>query len=323
MRQRQYPLHPNAPSPRVGDPGCRTGTSGMKWSTRCAARSVMRRPPQLPPQRTQSASGTPVRAEAPAFARERDQALGLAPNALEPCEPACEPGPPPRGLCVVGWEEAARQERLERLLDKARHALAVAQVRRFGEKRLQVLAYHTMQHVRRGVARGVVDRRQGHRLDCGRSRAAGRRAATRRVALTSQTRRGGFGVRRLRSTSQFSQAPNSVTTVQDRLAQGPRIQRVGPPADTDEELANVTRVIVEGPRASPTLLMHPVMGGRRIAGVVRMSGQSAEVRVAGKARLSREDPGRVSPRRSSYGQPARAQPRSTRKRRYASLSSSI
>jgi len=48
---------------------------------------------------------------------------------------------------VVGWEEAAREERLKLVLDKARHALAVAPVRRLGEERLQVLPYHPMQHV--------------------------------------------------------------------------------------------------------------------------------------------------------------------------------
>ena len=67
-----------------------------------------------------------ARAEPPALARERDQALGLAPNALEPRKTASE--------------EAARQERLELRLDKTRHALAVAEVRGLGEKRLQVLA---------------------------------------------------------------------------------------------------------------------------------------------------------------------------------------
>lgn len=97
------------------------------------------------------------RAEPPALARERDQALGLAPDAPESCEPASEP--------------SAREEGLTLLLDKARHALAVAEVRGLGEERLQVLPYHPMQHVRRGVARGVVDRGQGHRGDLGRSRA--------------------------------------------------------------------------------------------------------------------------------------------------------
>ena len=38
-------------------------------------------------------------------------------------------------------------------------------------ERLQVLPSHPMQHVRRGVAPGVVDRRQGHRAFRGRSRA--------------------------------------------------------------------------------------------------------------------------------------------------------
>ena len=114
------------------------------------------------------ASGTPARTEPSALARERDQTLGTARTAPEPGEPASEPGPPPRGLCVVGWEETARHEGLELVLDKARHALAVAPVRRLGEKRLQVLAHHTMQYVRRGITRGVVDRRQSHRVGGGR-----------------------------------------------------------------------------------------------------------------------------------------------------------
>jgi len=96
-----------------------------------------------------------ARTETPALARERDQALGLAGSTPEPCEPA--------------GEQPAREERLKLLLDKARHALAVAPVRRLGEERLQVLPYHPMQHVRSAVTRGVIDRRSGHRVDWGRS----------------------------------------------------------------------------------------------------------------------------------------------------------
>lgn len=59
-----------------------------------------------------------------------------------------------------------------------------------------------------------------------------------------------------------------MTTAHDTRSYGARIQRVGPPADTDQERANMTRVIVESPRTCPTLLMQPVMNGRRIAGVV-------------------------------------------------------
>ena len=52
-------------------------------------------------------------------------------------------------------ERAARQERFELFLDKARHA--VARVRRLGEKCLRVTAYDAM-HARSGLARGAVDR---------------------------------------------------------------------------------------------------------------------------------------------------------------------
>lgn len=73
----------------------RTGTSGSTWSTRCAARSVIRRLPQLPPQRTQSGRrGTPARTEASALARERHQTLGVAGRAPEPGKPSREPGAP-------------------------------------------------------------------------------------------------------------------------------------------------------------------------------------------------------------------------------------
>jgi len=41
-------------------------------------------------------------------------------------------------------QEAARRERVELLLDKARHPLAVAPVSRLGEERLQVLAHDAM-----------------------------------------------------------------------------------------------------------------------------------------------------------------------------------
>ncbi len=109
------------------------------------------------PTHTVRASGTPARTEPSALARERDQALGLAPSTPEPRKPA--------------REEAARQERPQLLLDKARHALAVAAVRGLGEERLQVLPCHPMQHVRSGITRGVINRRQGHRIDWGRSRA--------------------------------------------------------------------------------------------------------------------------------------------------------
>jgi len=87
--------------------------------------------------------------------------------------PPASPGPPPRGLGVAGWEPSAREERLELLLDKARHALADALVRRVDEERLQLLAHDTVQHVRRGIARVVVDRRKSHGAGRGTSCAGG------------------------------------------------------------------------------------------------------------------------------------------------------
>ena len=105
-----------------------------------------------------------------AFAREGDQTLGTARTAPEPGKPSCQP---PTG-----------QERVKLLLDKARHALAVAQERGLGQERPQVVAHDPMQHVRGGVARRVVDRRQGHRARLGRSRAGARGASARDVVET-------------------------------------------------------------------------------------------------------------------------------------------
>ena len=117
VRQRQDPLHPNAHSPRVGGPGL--SNRDIRDDVVHQVRGALGHAPAAAP-----------RTEPSALARERDQALGLAPDAPESCEPASE--------------EAARQERPKLLLDKARHALAVAEVRCLGEERLQVLAYHTM-----------------------------------------------------------------------------------------------------------------------------------------------------------------------------------
>ena len=73
------------------------GHPGMTWSTRCAARSVMRRLPG-------------------------DQTLDLAPNAPESREPAGERGAPATRTGRGGVGAIAREERPKLLLDEARHA---------------------------------------------------------------------------------------------------------------------------------------------------------------------------------------------------------
>ena len=90
---------------------------------------------------------------------------------------------------MVGWEPPTVQERVKLIRDEARHALAVAQVRSLGQERLQVIAYDAMQHARSGTARGVVDRRQGHRARLRRLRAGTRGASVRDVVKTRKVAR--------------------------------------------------------------------------------------------------------------------------------------
>jgi hypothetical protein len=66
------------------------------------------------------------RAEPSALVREGNQALGVARATLEPGEAAGQPGSPPRGLCVVGWEPPAAEERAELVVDEPRQAVAAA-----------------------------------------------------------------------------------------------------------------------------------------------------------------------------------------------------
>ena len=82
------------------------------------------------------------------LARKRDQSIGAAAAAPEPGK---SPSQPP-----------APEERLELLLDKARQALAVAQMDRLGPERLEVVAHHVVEHASTRVARDVLDRRSCH-----------------------------------------------------------------------------------------------------------------------------------------------------------------
>ncbi len=90
-------------------------------------------------------SSATARAEPTAFAGEGDQPVESTAGAVEPCETAGQP--------------AAAEEVAKGLLDELRQALAVAQRRRLGAERLEVLTHNVVQH---GVARRplLIDRRR-------------------------------------------------------------------------------------------------------------------------------------------------------------------
>ena len=153
------------------------------------------------PTHTVRASGTPARTEPSALARERDQALGLAPNALEPCESACEPGAPAtrtvrggvKGSRTPGTPGTPPRQSAARPRRRANSPL-----RR--ETSASARLPHDIARPPRGRAgcsrptagppprlRQIACRRPQGRNTCG--------------CLISQARRRGFGVRRLRRTS--------------------------------------------------------------------------------------------------------------------------
>ncbi len=98
---------------------CRTGTRGKTWSTTCAARSAMRRPPSLdlardgPEPRRRAAART----ARPGLARERDQPVETTVVATETGEAAGQPAaaqelaefPPPPRLRRGSPERCARR----------------------------------------------------------------------------------------------------------------------------------------------------------------------------------------------------------------------
>jgi len=121
---------------------CRTGASGQTWSTRCAARSVMRRPPQLPPHRAQSARRGPRLGQNPRPLHEKATSRSSRQRVhRNRAKPPASPGPPPRGLCAVGWEPPAPEERLALILDEPRQPLAVTQARGLRAERLVVIPH--------------------------------------------------------------------------------------------------------------------------------------------------------------------------------------
>lgn len=107
----------------------RTGTSGSTWSTRCAARSAIRRPPQLGQKPRPWHEYATRRSVRQASHRKRAK-------------------PPAR--------KPAAQKRGELVVDKSRQPLAVAQAPRLDAKGLDVFPHDGVKHGVRGVARRVL-----------------------------------------------------------------------------------------------------------------------------------------------------------------------
>jgi hypothetical protein len=100
-----------------------------------------------------------ARAKASPLTGKRDQSIHAAATTSEPGE---SPGEPP-----------TPEVRLELLFDEARQAF-VPQMDGLGPERLEMIAHDLVQHASTGIARRVLDRRQGHAIDSGRSRATRR-----------------------------------------------------------------------------------------------------------------------------------------------------
>ena len=101
--------------------------------------------------------GLPGDRNAVALARERHQSIQSASVAMKPRE---------------SRRQAAASEKIpEFLLDEPRQAFSVAQGRRLGAERLEVLEDETVEHALRGTARLVRGRPPGHVNRRGRPRA--------------------------------------------------------------------------------------------------------------------------------------------------------